>query len=257
MLVGSLFTGCAAPAYNDNPSTPAGTRVDGGDRRTQPVHVVSQPAGRVGHRLDEHDRLNMSRVTERVIATNAAHETTSPTSGVRVRVTPQGPSTYEHALRMQVMVSPAVNTSYPLRADRRIVFAETDMDLRAAPRLASKTTYVFRRGERAEVVAFLPDSQYRLISINGTAVGYARDVYLAERKDDVAQVRGAPVKAAPGKTTRNTGSSKGAGRPKQIALRGECKILTRAIYWPNGAAETESVKFCKEPPSTWKQVAGN
>jgi hypothetical protein len=201
-----------------------------------------------GRYLDEQDREKVGGAVERALATNKRQEYTSPASGARVVVTPQK-TTYEHALGMRIMVSPEVDTNHPLRADRRTVFAETDMDLRAAPRLTSKTTRLFRRGEKAEVVAFVPNSQYRLVSINGTAIGYAREVYLVPRKEDVPPPRHKPVWSAD-KPVKNTVHRS----PRRVAVRGECKVVKRTIYLRNGTVDSENVKYCKQPPSTWKKM---
>jgi hypothetical protein len=131
----------------------------------------------------------------------------------------------------------------------------TDMDLRSAPRLTSRTTRLFRRGERAEVVAYVPNSQYRLVSIHGTAIGYAREVYLAARKEDVPPPRYKSAGAVAAKPSRKTASPERAARPRWVALNSECKLVKRTIHLPNGTTETETLKFCKEPPSSWKQVA--
>lgn len=266
MLAGALLSGCGAQARKEDTGAVVGaiggaaigSQVGSGNGRAAAV-IVGAVAGGVlgakyGRYLDEQDRQNVTRATERSLATNTPQGYTSP-SGTKVTVTPQGRSSYENALRMQIMVSPEVDTNYPLRADRRTVFAMTDMDLRAAPRLTSKTTRVFRRWERAEVVAYVPNSQYRLVSINGTAVGYAREVYLALRKEDVPPPRYASAYGDGRKPVKSKVSPKRAARPRRVALKGECKLVKRTIQLPNGTAETETVKFCKEPPSIWKQVA--
>jgi surface antigen len=259
MLAGALLSGCGAQATKEDTGAiggaAVGSQVGGGNGRTAAV-IVGAVAGGVlggkyGRYLDEQDRQNVTHATERSLATNAPQVYTSHDSGAKVTVTP-GPSTYEHALRMQIMVAPGVDTNYPLRADRRTVFAMTDMDLRSAPRLTSKTTRVYRRGERAEVVAIVPNSQYRLVSINGTALGYAREVYLAARKEDVPLPRYAsgyaflPSKSKP--------SPAHAAHPRRIVLKSECKLVKRTIQFPDRTAESETVKFCKEPPSSWRQV---
>jgi hypothetical protein len=87
------------------------------------------------------------------------------------------------------------------------------------------------------------------VNIDGTAIGYAREVYLAPRKEDVPPPRYASAHAAADKPRKSMASL------RQVVLKGECKLVKRTIQLPNGTAETETVKFCKEPPSIWKQVA--
>jgi surface antigen len=264
MLAGALLSGCGAPARKQDMGAAVGaiggaavgSQVGGGTGRIAAV-IAGAVAGGVlggkyGRYLDEQDRQNVTRATERSLATDAPQGYTSP-SGAKVTVMPRGSSSYENA--RQIMVSPEVDTNYPLRADRRIVFAMTDMDLRSAPRLTSKTTRLLQRGERAEVVAFVPNSQYRLVSINGTAIGYAREVYLAQRKEDVPPPRHASVNAVGRRPVKSNVSPAHAARARRVALKGECKLVKGTIQLPNGTAETETVKFCKEPPSVWKEVS--
>lgn len=259
ILAGSLVSGCGTQARKEDTGAmvgaiggaAVGSQVGGGNGRTAAV-IVGAVAGGVlgakyGRHLDEQDRRNVTHATERALATGAPQVYTAHDSGAKVTVTP-GRSTYEPALRMQITVAPGVDTNYRLRADRRTVFAMTDMDLRAAPRLTSKTTLVYRRGERAEVVAIVPNSSYRLVSIDGTAVGYAREVYLAARKDDVPPSRYASAAA------KSKSSAMHAAQPRRIVLRSECKLVKRTIQFPGRTTESETVKFCKEPPSSWRQV---
>jgi surface antigen len=311
-LAGALLSGCGTQATKEDTGAvvgavggaAVGSQVGGGNGRTAAV-IVGAAAGGVlgakyGRYLDERDRQNVTHATERALATNAPQAYTAHDSGAKVTVTP-GPSTYENALRVQIKVSPQVDTNYPLRADRRTVFAMTDMDLRSAPRLTSKTTRVYRRWEQAEVVAIVPNSQYRLVSIDGTAVGYAREVYLAARREDVPPPRYAsrpmnsktssahaaqprrlerfqpdcarrargdlPVEQ--GASTRHGGPWQGDAtqchgqsvrdRPHRqaesaLVLKSECKVVKRTIQFPDRTTESETVKFCKEPPSSWRQV---
>jgi surface antigen len=258
-LAGALLSGCGTQATKEDTGAvvgavggaAVGSQVGGGNGRTAAV-IVGAAAGGVlgakyGRYLDERDRQNVTHATERALATNAPQAYTAHDSGAKVTVTP-GPSTYENALRVQIMVSPRVDTNYPLRADRRTVFAMTDMDLRSAPRLTSKTTRVYRRWEQAEVVAIVPNSQYRLVSIDGTAVGYAREVYLAARREDVPPPRYAS------RPMNSKTSSAHAAQPRRLVLKSECKVVKRTIQFPDRTTESETVKFCKEPPSSWRQV---
>jgi uncharacterized protein YcfJ len=263
IMAGALLAACATPSTREETGAAVGaiggaaigSQVGGGNGRTAAVIVGAVGGGVIGAKygryLDEQDKQHVTRATERALATGAP-QVYAAGSGARVRVTSH-PASNDNAPRMQAMVSREVDTSQTLYSDRRVVFAMTDMDLRAAPRLTSKTTYVFRRGERAEVVAYVPDSQYRLVSINGTAIGYAREVYLAARRDDLPASRHGS--ASNGKPVKHTSLSQHAAKARRVAVKGECRLVKRSIELPNGTSETETARYCKEPPAAWKQAA--
>lgn len=295
-IILTLLGGCAAPDSKENTGAALGAIVGGllgtqmgkGNGRTAAILLGALAGGMLGSKygryLDEQDRKNVAAATERSLAMNATQQYVSPKSGAKVTMTPATTSSYEPSL--QIPASPDVNTTLPLRIDRRTVFAKSDIDLLSSPNPNSDATVLFQRGESAEVVAYLPDSEYRLISRNGLAIGYAKEQDLAGLKKDVLQSDATAVKISTKKTAikptvkpapatpqimkaasatpapaakapqLSTATAKTAAiEPKMVALSTECKVVTRTIQLPNGVADTEKVKFCKEPPTAWKQVA--
>lgn len=261
LLAATILASCATPPGKQETGAAAGSvagegaesQIGGSSGRTAAI-ITGAAAGRgAGAKyrryLDEQDNRNLTQATAKALDTDTMQVYTS-SAGAEVAISTRSIPSHAEAVRMQLMVSPEVNTNYPLRADKRIVYAMTDMDLRAAPALTSKTTRLFRHGEMATVVAYVPHSQYRLVSIDGVAIGYARQVYLAPSRQEVPPARYRSADKASGYAPKK----RGAMRPKRLTVMAECKLVRRVIRLPGGAADTENATFCKEPPSAWKQM---